>query len=106
MAKDSVTIKVPYASGRKNLNETLTLEDLVRISEPVIERAIEPVWDALAKANLKKEDIDLVILAGGSSQLPGVYTKIRDAIGIEPRTIPKEMMLAISYGAALYQREI
>lgn len=106
MAKDTVTIKIPYASGRKNLIEDLTLDDLLRISGPIIQEAIEPIWDALDKANLDKEDIDLVILAGGSSQLPGVYSKIKDAIGIDPRIIPKNLMLAISYGAALYQREI
>ncbi len=106
MAKDRVTIKIPYASGKKNLIEDLTLEDLNRISAPIIEKAIEPIWDALDKANLRKEDIDLIILAGGSSQLPGVYSKIYDAIGIEPRIIPRNLMLAISYGAALYQRDI
>ena len=106
MAKDTVTIKIPYASGKKNLIEDLTLEDLQRISDPIIDQAIKPIWDALDKANLDKEDIDLVILAGGSSQLPNVYSKIYDAIGIEPRIIPKNLMLAISYGASLYQREI
>lgn len=106
MAGDKVTIKIPYASGRNNLIEDLTLQDLNRISEPIIDRAIETIEDALEKANLNKEDIDLVILAGGSSQLPSVYSKIYDAIGIEPRIIPKDLMLAISYGACLYQREI
>ena len=106
MSKDVVTIKIPYASGRKNLIEDFSLSDLQKISDPIIDRAIEPIWDALEKANLEKEDIDLVILAGGSSQLPGVYTKIRDALGINPRIIPRNLMLAISYGATLYQREV
>lgn len=106
MSKDRVTIKIPFASGKKNLIEDLSLDDLHRISEPIIDKAIEPIWDALDKANLEKEDIDLVILAGGSSQLPSVYSKIYKAIGIEPRIIPKNLMLAISYGAALYQREV
>ena len=106
MPEDKVTIKIPYASGRKNLIEDLTLDDLRRISDPIIDKAIEPIWDALDKANLRKEDIDLVILAGGSSQLPSVYSKIYDALEIKPRIIPKNLMLAISYGAALYQREI
>ena len=78
MANDKVTIKIPYASGRNNLIEDLTLQDLIRISEPIIDRAIETIEDALEKANLNKEDIDLVILAGGSSQLPSVYSKIYD----------------------------
>lgn len=106
MANDRYTIKIPYASQRKHLNEELTIEDLKEISAPIIDRAIEPVWDALEKAELDKSDIDLIILAGGSSQLPGVYEKLYEAIGTAPRMIPKNLMLAISYGAALYQREI
>ena len=106
MAKDTVTINLPYASGRKHLIEDLTLDDLQKISDPIIDKAIETIGVALEKANLKKEDIDLIILAGGSSQLPSVYSKIYDAIGKEPRIIPKNLMLAISYGASLYQREI
>ena len=106
MASNSYTITIPYASGKKHLNEEITIEDLYRISEPVIDNAIKPIWEALDKADLKKEDLDLVLLAGGSSQLPGVYEKIRTALNIEPKTIPKNLMLAISYGAALRQREI
>lgn len=106
MANDRYTIKIPYASSRINLIEELTLEDLERISDPIIDKAVEPIWDALDKAGLEKEDIDLVILAGGSSQLPSVYNKIYEAIGIPPRIIPKNLMLAISSGAALYQRDI
>ncbi len=106
MAKKSVTIRIPYASGRNNLIEELTLEDLEKICSPIIDRAIDKIWEALDKANLTKEDLDLVILAGGSSQLPNVYTKLRDTLNIEPRIIPNNLMLAVSYGAALYQREI
>lgn len=106
MGNNSYTIKIPFASGRKHLNEELTIEDLKRISEPIIDSAIAPVNDALDKAGLDSSDIDLVILAGGSSQLPGVYEKIQEEIGVEPRTIPKNLMLAISYGASLYQKEV
>lgn len=106
MAKDSVTIKIPFASGRKNLIEDLSLDDLNRISDPIIDKAIEPIGDALDKANLSKDDIDLVILAGGSSQLPSVYEKIYQKLGKKPRIIPRDLMLAISYGASLYQRDI
>ena len=67
---------------------------------------MNPIDDALSKANLRAEDIDLVILAGGSSQLPGVAEKIKEKIGLAPRSIPQNPMLAISYGAALYQRRM
>ena len=106
MSLNTVQITVPYAVGRRALNETLNLEELKTISAPIIKRAIDPIDIALEKANLNKDDIDLILLAGGSSQLPGVAEKIKEKLGKEPNLIPKNLMLAISYGAALYQREI
>ncbi|SFC66692.1 Hsp70 family protein [Butyrivibrio sp. YAB3001] len=106
MANGIEKIQIPFISGRYSLNEELTLEDLQRISAPIIEKAMQPIRKALEKADLSKEDIDLVILAGGSSQLPGVYSRIYEELGVEPRKIPKDLMLAIAYGACLYQKEI
>lgn len=99
-------VKVPFANRNIHLKETIEMEDLLRISNPVINRAIKQIDEALIKANLQKEDIDLVILAGGSSQLPGVKSKIREKLGIQPCEIPRNLMLAVSYGATLYHREI
>lgn len=98
-------IRVPYTNGRTNLIEKFTLDDLNRISSPIIDRAMIPIDEAMEKAGLTAEDLDLVILAGGSSQLPGVRTKIREKLGIEPRLLPKDLMLAVAYGAALYTRQ-
>ena len=106
MAINSVSIKLPFASGRTHLNETLDIEELKAISAPIIKRAVDPIDEALEKADLNKDDIDLILLAGGSSQLPGVTERIKEKLGKEPNLIPKNLMLAISYGAALYQREI
>ena len=106
MAINSVSIKLPFASGRTHLNETLDIEELKAISAPIIKRAVDLIDEALEKADLNKDDIDLILLAGGSSQLPGVAERIKEKLGKEPNLIPKNLMLAISYGAALYQREI
>lgn len=89
-----------------DLEEYLSAEDLIQASTPIIDRAVECIDSTLEQAKLDKEDIDLVILAGGSSQLPGVFEKIRDKIGIRPCMIPQDLMMAISYGAALYQRDL
>ena len=106
MANGVEKIRVPFVSGTISLSEELTVDDLKRISAPIIEKAMGPIRKALENADLSKDDIDLVILAGGSSQLPGVYNRIYEELGVEPRKIPKDLMHAISYGAALYQKEI
>lgn len=99
-------IKVPFANKNAHLQEEFTIEDLLRICDPIVDRAIQQIDEALLKANLDKSDIDLIILAGGSSQLPGVKKKIREHIGLQPCEIPRNLMLAVSYGATLYHREI
>lgn len=104
--KETITVPLPSATSMKPLKDTITLEEMLEVSKPIIEQALMPIDDALEKANLYKEDIDLIILAGGSSQLPGVYEMIQEKMNKKPVIIPRNLMLAISYGAALYQREI
>jgi len=99
-------VKVPFANKNVHLQESLEIGDLLKISEPIVNKAVKQIEEALKKANLQKHDIDLVILAGGSSQLPGVKSKIRECLGIQPCEIPRNLMLAVSYGATLYHREI
>jgi Molecular chaperone len=99
-------VKVPFANNNIHLKETINIEDLLNISDPIVSKAVLQITEALKKANLEKQDINMVILAGGSSQLPGVKQKIRELLGIDPCEIPQNLMLAVSYGAALYHREI
>lgn len=103
----SVRITVPFAGEQgESLNEMLSIDDFLAISSPIIDRAVEPIQDALDKAGLRPQDIDMVLLAGGSSQLPKVSEKIEKMIGKRPRKIPQKLMLAVSYGAALYHRDM
>lgn len=99
-------ILIPFASKNAHLKETIEIDDLLNICNPVVDKAVSQIEVALNKAELDKSDIDLVILAGGSSQLPGVKSKIREYLGIQPCEIPNNLMLAVSYGATLYHREI
>ncbi|MDY4928662.1 Hsp70 family protein [Clostridium fessum] len=98
-------IQIAFAAGRKNLKDKLTIEDLRRVSEPILTAAVKPIHEALSKAHLRAEDIDLIILVGGSSQLPGIAEKIEEVLHRSPRQIPKNLMLAVAHGAALYQKE-
>ena len=59
----SIRITVPFAGDKgESLNETLSLDDLLDISSPIIDRAIEPIQDALDKAGLRPQDIDRPIV--------------------------------------------
>ncbi|GEM_PF-1213241 len=83
-----------------------TLDELNELSKKTIEHAVSSIDQALNMANLAPEDIDLIILAGGSSQLPLVSKTIKEKYNIQPYEIASNLMLAVSYGAALYQKEL
>ena len=69
--REHLTIRWAFGMGQ-NAEIDFTRDELVKICGPIIDQAIAPIDAALEKANLEKEDIDLIIMAGGSSQLPGV----------------------------------
>ena len=81
-------VSAPFISqgedGPLHLNLTLTrakFEDLVR---DLIESTLGPVKQAIKDAKIKKEDIDKVILVGGSTRIPMVQELIKKELGKEP----------------------
>ena len=102
--REHLTIRWAFGMGQ-NAEIDFTRDELIKICNPIIDQAIAPIDAALDKANLEKEDIDLIIMAGGSSQLPGVSDKLYQKLGKKPKIIPRNLMLAVSSGATLQQRE-
>ena len=72
-------------------------EDLIR---DLVDSTLTPVRNALKDAKLKKEDIDQVILVGGSTRIPMVQELIKKELGKEPNKSvnPDEV---VSMGAAI-----
>ena len=72
-------------------------EDLI---SDLVESTLEPVKKALKDAKIKKEDIDKVILVGGSTRVPLVYETVTKELGKEPsrEVNPDE---AVAMGAAI-----
>lgn len=99
-------VKIPFFLGRKHFNESVSVDDLKRISETIVEEAVKPIAEAMEKAGLRKGEIGLVLLAGGSSQLPMVVEKVKEVTGVTPQVFPKNLMYAVAYGASLYHRRI
>ncbi len=82
------TINLPYiaadASGPKHLNVTLTRAKFEEMTRDLLERTVPSIERALSDAGLKKEDIDKVILVGGSTRMPMVQKLVKDYFGKEP----------------------
>ncbi len=72
------------AAGPKHLNLTLTRAHLEMLVDPLVERTLEPVQNALRDAGLSKEGIDEVILVGGQTRMPAVQEFVREFFGRSP----------------------
>ncbi|MFC4408205.1 Hsp70 family protein [Haloarchaeobius iranensis] len=66
----------------------------------LLDRAIDPVEDALKKADMDAEDVDTVLLVGGSSKIPAVQEQLTDFFGFEP-TKTNDLAKVVAKGAAI-----
>jgi len=87
-------------SGPKHLQKSLTRAKFEQMVEDLLERSKEPCKKALADAGLKAEQIDEVILVGGSTRIPAVQQIVKDLFKKEPNkgVNPDE---AVAVGAAI-----
>lgn len=84
-----------------DFSETLTRAKFEELNNDLFQKTLQPVRQVLKDADLKKENIDEIVLVGGSIRIPKIQQLIRDFFdGKEPsRGInPDE---AVAYGAAV-----
>ncbi|HWG53727.1 MAG TPA: molecular chaperone DnaK [Gemmatimonadaceae bacterium] len=87
-------------SGPKHLNYTLTRAKLEQLVDDLVQRTIPPMQQALKDAGLKPEEIDEVILVGGSTRMPKVQQVVKDFFKKEPhKGVNPDEVVAI--GAAI-----
>ena len=87
-------------SGPKHLTMTLTRSKFEQLIDDLLQRTIEPCKAALKDAGLTANDINEVILVGGSTRIPKVQEMVRDFFGKEPhKGVNPDEVVAI--GAAI-----
>lgn len=84
----TTNINLPFitadASGPKHLDVNLTRAKFEELTADLVEKTMGPTRQALADADVKPEDIDKILLVGGSSRTPAVQEAIRKILGKEP----------------------
>jgi molecular chaperone DnaK len=97
-------INLPFvtadASGPKHLTVKLSRAKLESLVEPLVQRTIAPLKQALADAGLEPADVDEVVLVGGSTRMPRVHEVVKRYFGKEPhKGVNPDEVVAI--GAAI-----
>ena len=72
-----------------------------QLIEPLVERTTLTMEDALEQASLTWDQLDEVLLVGGSSRIPLVARRVKEVSGREP-TLSHQPDLAVAMGAALF----
>jgi molecular chaperone DnaK len=72
--------------GGKRYQREITREQYEQLIQPVIDRTVGPCKQAMKDAGLKPEQIDEVVLVGGSTRIPKVRALVKDLFHREPHT--------------------
>ena len=100
----SVSVSLPFISmgpaGPVHLETVLTRAKFNELTKDLVDRTMKPVRNALRDAHLTANDIDQVLLVGGSTRIPAVQEAVKRELGKEPSKSvnPDE---AVALGAAI-----
>jgi molecular chaperone DnaK len=97
---DEAIFRVPFYDGHHSLEETLTRAELEKLAAPWIGKTLRLCRQALADAALKPEDLDAVVVVGGSTRMPLVRRAVAELFGREP-DITQHPDEAIALGATI-----
>lgn len=97
-------INLPFitadASGPKHLQTKLSRAKFEQMTESLVQRSIEPCKKALKDAGMSVDQIDEVVLVGGSTRIPAIQKSVKDFFKKEPnRSVNPDEVVAV--GAAV-----
>ncbi|KAJ6602174.1 heat shock protein 70 [Mycena sp. CBHHK59/15] len=98
--QQSARIEIENFENGNDFSETLTRAKFEEINMALFLKTMKPVEQVLRDAQVKKSDVDEIVLVGGSTRIPKVQQLLSDYFGKEPSKgiNPDE---AVAYGAAV-----
>ena len=101
--QDSVQFDLTLSSGAVAC--TVTRAQFEEACKPLTQRTLNAVRKALRDAGLQKQDIQGVVMVGGSTRMPHIQTAVSDLLGCDPLTNlnPDEV---VALGAAIQANQL
>src|SRR5208283_2426216 len=84
-SQPSAKLDIELPDGKHYLRE-ITREQFEQLIHPIIDRTVGPCKQALKDAGLKPEQIDEVVLVGGSTRIPKVRALVKELFHRKPHT--------------------
>jgi Fe-S protein assembly chaperone HscA len=84
-SQPSVKLDIELPQGKRYQRE-ITREQFEQLIQPIIDRTVGPCKQALKDAKLTPEQIDEVVLVGGSTRIPKVRALVKEMFRREPHT--------------------
>jgi molecular chaperone DnaK len=101
---EKATINIPFvATNKPPFRMVLTRIELNRMISDLIERTKKPIEQALSDASLEKNEIDDILLVGGTTLIPAVREFVTNYFGKEP--LKGDPYEAVALGAAVATME-
>jgi molecular chaperone DnaK len=99
------TVNLPFitadANGPKHLNTTIMRSTFEQLVADLIERTMGPVQQAMGDAKVTANDVDEVILVGGSTRIPAVQNLVRRLTGGKDPNMTVNPDEVVAVGAAI-----
>ena len=100
-SQQSTRIEIESFEDGNDFSETLTRAKFEELNMDLFRKTMKPVEQVLKDANVKKEDIDEVVLVGGSTRIPKVQQLLKEYFGGKEPSKGINPDQAVAYGAAV-----
>jgi molecular chaperone DnaK len=104
-AVTQTAVNLPFvtadASGPKHLNVNLMRSTFDQLTADLVERCLQPVRQAMDDGKVTADDIDEVILVGGSTRIPAVQELVRRLTGGKDPNMTVNPDEVVAVGAAV-----
>ncbi|KAF6819303.1 78 kDa glucose-regulated protein-like protein 2 [Colletotrichum musicola] len=97
----STRIEIEAFFEGKDFSETLTRAKFEELNMDLFKKTLKPVEQVLKDAKVKKEDVDDIVLVGGSTRIPKVQSLIEEYFGGKKASKGINPDEAVAYGAAV-----
>jgi len=100
-SQQSTRLEIESFEDGNDLSETLTRAKFEELNLDLFRKTMKPVEQVLKDAGVKKEEIDEVVLVGGSTRIPKVQQLLKEFFGGKEPSKGINPDEAVAYGAAV-----